>query len=518
MIKKLFLRLVFLYSCLSSAQSDLSIFTKKNRVRLNYMVLKMPYDFNAKDKKMALGGLHYQIPITNKFYLGTNTHAALFGDQGGLFTLGIEIGLRQPIFKNLSLDTNLDFGGGGGYRSLINKGAYINPNIGLAYQFKNITFGAQYSHFNFYTGSIKDNSVSLFLEFSTKIQTALYSEKNNSYDLNNVNKLNNKKSAFAIKLDQYFPFGRTRKDFEHNSELLRNTLYLLGFEYQKYINQNTFVFIHSDAVYSGLVAGFMDIFGGIGYEPIQTNHFNIFTKLAIGSAGGRVRAEGGATMYPSLGIDYHISSKTSLFAHVGYTRALDGYFEAYTMGGGIKFSTQPQKVQELTPTKIYTKGVRVSMQHQTYLDIKRQVREPLDQLHLLALQFNYDLNKSLYLIAQTAFAYESRYNGSNFESAKWGAGGYADGMIGMGVYSPIFAKGKIQPFAEVLIGAGGGAGIDAGGGIISKVKVGSYYKLTSHLSLIVSGGKVISPFANVNSNNINIGFSVNFSTLTTLFK
>lgn len=517
MFKKFLLSLVFIITCLGYSQSELPISNIKNRVRLNYMNLKMPLDFNARDKEMVLGGLHYQIPITKNFYVGTNTHAALFGDQGGLFTLGIEAGFRQAIFKNLLLDANLDFGGGGGYRSIINKGAYINPNIGLAYQIKQMTFGVQYSHFNFYTGRVKDNTVSFFLEFPTEIQTTSYHKRNQTYKTANTNKLN-KKSAFAIKLDQYFPFGRTRKDFEHNSVLLRNTLYLLGFEYQKYLNEQTFVFIHSDAVYSGLVAGFMDIFGGIGYEPIQTKHFNLFTKFAVGAAGGRVRAEGGATMYPSMGVDYHISDKTSLFAHIGYTKALDGYFEAYTMGGGIKFNTQARNAKELTPAGTKTKGVRISFQNQTYFNVKRQVRQPLDQLHLLALQFNYEINDQFYLIAQSAFAYESNYNGSDFNSAKWGAGGYADGMVGLGVYSPIFATEKFQPFAEILVGAGGGAGIDTGGGILSKIKIGSYYKLNSYLSLLVSGGKVVSPFANVNSNNVNIGLSVDFSTLKTVFK
>ncbi|MGY6648201.1 hypothetical protein [Wenyingzhuangia sp. IMCC45574] len=492
---------------------------------INYMRLKVPLNIgNAHDESMGLAGLHYLIPVNQKFYAGFNTHAALFGDQGGLFTLGIEAGITQSLYHNLFLNASINIGGGGGYRDLINKGGYYNPNIGLLYNFNKVSLGVQYSYFDFYSGHIRDNSLSFVLQIPTEIKISKYHQKSKLYKYP-TNYKSTKKNSFSVKLDQYLPFGKTRKDREQNSELLRNTLYLVGFEYQNYINDKTFFFVHTDAVYSGLVAGFMDVFGGIGYEPIQTKYFNIFTKLGIGAAGGRVRAEGGATIYPSAGIDYHISQKTSVFAHAGYTKALDGYFEAYTFGGGIKLNSIPNEFYRTKPINIKTNSVRLSIQHQTYFNVKRIIRTPLNQLHLLALQVNYNISKNVYLIGQAAFAYESGYEGTpytkhdgviyrNFE----GSGGYADGMVGLGVYSPIFATEKFQPFAEILVGAGGGAGIDTGGGILSKIKIGSYYKLNSYLSLLVSGGKVVSPFANVNSNNVNIGLSVDFSTLKTVFK
>lgn len=484
------------------------------------MVLNMPVNKNT-DKTMALGGLHYQVPIAKNIYGGTNVHAALFGDQGGLFALGLELGTLQKIHSNLYLDANFNFGGGGGYRNLINKGAFINPNIGIAYHFPKLHLGVQFSHFNFYTGSIKSNALSFYVEVPTNLVVSTYNSRNKivSVAKNTAPKSKVKRSAFVIKLDQYFPFGKTRKDAEQHNELLRNTLNLVGFEYQKYISYNSFLFLHTDAMYKGLVAGFMDVFGGIGYEPVQNKHISIFTKLGIGAAGGRIRAEGGATIYPSFGIDYHLTKKTSLFAHAGYTRALDGFFEAYTLGGGIKFNSfSSGRINNYTaqkPTKIKTTGVRISLQHQTYFKLSRMIREPLD-LHLLALQVNYDINTYLYLVGQAAFAYESTYKGTDKQS-ELGAGGYADGMVGFGFYSPIFAKEKIQLFTELLTGAGGGAGIDTGEGIIIKAKIGGYVRLNDQLSIIASAGKVVSPSFNINSNNINIGLSVDFSSLSSLF-
>lgn len=261
--------------------------------------------------------------------------------------------------------------------------------------------------------------------------------------------------------------------------------------------------------------------GGIGFEPIQTQKINLFTKLAIGSAGGRIMWEGGVTIYPSIGFDYHLTNRFSLFLHGGYNKAVDdGIFEAYTFGGGIKWNqfsgTTKSKFNQQPIKNIATKGTRVSAQHQTYVNIPRRLKNNLD-LHLLALEVKKDLNKSLYLVAQAAFAYESTYHYTDDEG-KQGSGGYADGMVGLGIYSPIFANGNLQGFADVLVGAGGGAGIDTGEGVISKIRLGGYYHINNYLAVIASGGKIISPFGGVNSNNVNIGISVSFSTLNTLFK
>lgn len=507
----------------NNSLSTLEQYKLNKKIRLNYIPVSMPK--NANERVMDLGGLHYLIPITKNIYGGINTHAALWGDQGGLFTLGVELGINQPLSSKISLDANLDFGGGGGYRALINKGAYINPNIGLSYQFPKLNIGLQYSHFNFYSGSIKSNSLSLYIEIPTEIHVSNYQKSHQTYTKLEASSGWNKpytKGGFMMKFDQFFPFGGTKKDEEQNSELLTNTLYLIGFEYQKYISENSFVFIHTDAIYKGLEAGFMDIFGGFGYEPVQAKYVDVFTKLALGASGGRIQAEGGATIYPTIGLDFKISNHFTISTHAGYVRALDGDFEAYALGAGLRYINKTggtySKFTSEKASKVKTQGLRVSVQHQTYFKLKRFQREnrgPLD-LHLLALQLNYDLSPYFYLAGQTAFAYEATYLQDDIRN-KLGAGGYADGMVGLGVYSPIFAKEKLQLFAEAFIGAGGGAGIDTGEGIINKLKVGAYVRINHYLSLLASGGKVISPITNLNSNNINLGLSIDFSTLTSIF-
>lgn len=510
----------------ASAQKEVSLlktrfYNSKNKIRLNY--ISVPVNTTNWNSKMGLAGLHYIVPITNNFYGGINMHAAVVGDQGGLFTLGIALGYQHQLWKNFFLDTFINFGGGGGYRNQINKGAYINPNIGLGYHFKHFDVGLQYSYFDFYTDDhIVGHSPSLYLQIpiDVNVTSAIHKNKNYKPAVNLLWFKKAHKNSFVLRSDQFFTVGNSRKD---NGSSINNTLHLLGFEYQRYINSKTFAFVHTDAIYKGLTAGFMDLFGGLGYEPIQNKYLNIFTKLAIGAAGGRIYPEGGASIYPSIGAEIKINNSISLQLHGGYFRALDGDFEANTIGGGLKINTYSGGI--INPNtnylahKIKTTGIKFSVQNQTYFNTKRfdfENRGPID-LHLIALQINYDLNKYLYLIGQAAFAYESNFKGTGTRGLI-GAGGYADGMGGLGLNSPIFANEKIQLFTEALIGAGGGAGIDTGEGIIAKAKFGAYYHFNPTFSLMASAGKVFSPITDFNSNNINLGLSVNFSSLKSIFK
>ena len=117
---------------------------------------------------------------------------------------------------------------------------------------------------------------------------------------------------------------------------------------------------------------------------------------------------------------------------------------------------------------------------------------PID-LQLIALQVNYDLNAYSYLAGQASFAYHGE------------SGGYADGMAGIGVQSHQLISRHAQLYSELLIGAGGGGGIDTDEGIVIKPKVGIVIPTVHDISLLASIGKIMSPMGNLNATNLNIG-------------
>ena len=509
----LFSFLFFLFSFASFSQENISTLqgtALHNTIRLSYIPVQMPTDFDTNLKPtMGLFGLHYQVPINNWLYGGIGMYAAITGDQGGLFVLDVAVGINTKIYNNLFIDANFHFGGGGGYRYLVNDGAFINPNIGLHYKKKKYSFGVQYSHLNFYTGKIKSNSISFFVEFPSVLRFTNYKEAQKTFAVANISADNfwkkpATKNVQQVRFDFFFPIGNSRKDNNNKQAPLTNTLYAVGFEYQKYLNEKTFAFVHLDAIYKGLTAGFMDLFIGAGYNAYQNKQITFFGKLALGAAGGRIAPEGGLMIYPSTGIDFNFTKNIALSTHAGYLKALDGDLEAYTLGFGFKYiglSGGTQNKAKENYTHIKTQGIRVGIQNQTYLKANRMNRVPID-LQLIALQFNYNLSTTFYLIGEAGFAYDGE------------SGGYAHGLVGLGMYSPRFLNNNMQAHLEGVAGAAGGGGVDTDEGIVIRPTIGLSYAISDAISVYSSIGKMISPTGNLSATNINIGLNFGLATLS----
>jgi len=516
-MRKIFFLFVVFFSITAHSQTkDLSFLEGKtlhNNIRLNYIFIQQPINKVGYQLHPTMGliGLNYNIPLTDWLYTGAGIHSAITGDQGGLFTLGINLGVNTKLYKNIYFDANVHFGGGGGYRSLVNGGGIIYPNIGLQYKKKGFSFGVQYGYVNFFTGILKNDNVSFFVEIPSTLRKGSYKNAQKTFTTTDTSKSKfwkkpAVKSVQQITFDYFFPFGNSRTDASTSPKFkqINHTLSTLGFEYQRYINRNTFIYAHLDAMYAGLTSGFMDLFFGIGKNVIETKYINFFGKFGIGAAGGRIYPEGGLTVYPSAGFDIKITDQFGVSAHGGYHGAINGSFQAYTAGLSLKYyglsgGTHDPFTKEKA-SNIKTKGISLSVQNQTYIDVAK-FGIPFSNLQLIALKINYDINHRFYFTGEASFAYEGK------------SGGYAHGLLGLGIRSNTFLNDKISLFAEASIGVAGGGRVDAGEGILLRPLAGINYHLNDDFSLNISGGQMISPFGNVNSPNVNIGFTYSLSIL-----
>ena len=516
-MKKSLFALFCFVSLLSFSQdldySDLNKKVYNNSIRLNYILIQQPINKVTYPlvSKMGFFGLNYNIPINSWLYTGAGFHGALTGDQGGLFTLGVNLGVNTKIYKNLYFDANVHFGGGGGYRSLVNGGGILYPNAGLQYKTKKFSFGVQYGYMNFFTGIQKDDNISFFVEIPTTLRVGSYLDANKTFT---ITENSNQKSIPAVKsvqqltFDYFFPRGNSRTDASTNPNYkpINHTLSVIGFEYQRFLTSTAFIYAHLDTMYDGLTAGFMDVFIGVGKNLEVTNRINLFGKFGIGAAGGRIFPEGGLTIYPKIGADIRITDRFGLSAHGGYHKAILGIasFEAITAGFSIKYyglnggTKDPFTGKNLS--KIKTQGIKVGVQNQTYFDVAK-FGIPDSDLQLLAIKINYDLNHRFYIAGEASFAYLGK------------SGGYAHGIFGLGIKSNKFLNNKISLFGEMAAGVAGGGRVDSGEGILIRPTAGINYHLNNDFSLNASAGQMWSPFGKVNSTNINIGFTYGISIL-----
>lgn len=487
--------------------SELSSKLFNNSIRLNYILVHQPVSQVGYqlDRTMGFIGLNYNLPLNEWLYTGVGFHTAITGDQGGLFTLGVNLGVNFPIYKKLYFDANVHFGGGGGYRSLVNGGGILYPNAGLQYKADNFSFGIQYGYVNFFTGIQKSDNFSFFVEIPSQLRSASYEDAQKEFVVSNIDPENfwNRpavKSVQQVTFDFFFPVGMSRTDASTNPQYqpIRQMLYIIGFEYQKYLNDNTFIYAHLDTMYKGLTAGFMDMFFGVGKNFIETKYINFFAKAGIGAAGGRIFPEGGLTMYPNAGFDVRFSKDFGLSVHGGYHRAIGGTFEAYTAGLSLKYyslsggTSDPFTNEKVKSLK--TQGIGISIQNQTYFDVAK-FGIPDSDLELLAIKVNYDLSKRFYVSGEASFAYLGE------------SGGYAHGIFGLGIRSNRFMNDRISVFAEAAGGVAGGGRVDSGEGILLRPTAGINYHVTNDFSLHASAGQMWSPFGNVYSSNINFGLT-----------
>jgi len=90
------------------------------------------------------------------------------------------------------------------------------------------------------------------------------------------------------------------------------------------------------------------------------------------------------------------------------------------------------------------------------------------------------------------------HTGQALSAYAGGAGGYSEGHWGGGgLFGPSWKNAQI--YVEMLMGAGGGGGVDTGSALLFKPSVGLEFQLTPSLSLQTGLGKFISKSDNLDS-------------------
>ncbi len=141
--------------------------------------------------------------------------------------------------------------------------------------------------------------------------------------------------------------------------------------------------------------------------------------------------------------------------------------------------------KNLVQTQMEPATWRFRPAHQWYFDAQRKGGSSRD-MQLMGGKIDWMGGDWWYLTGQGLSAYEG------------GAGGYSEGHLGAGVFTPSWKNWQL--YGELLIGAGGGGGVDSGNALLYKPSVGLEYNLSDNFSLQTGIGKVISNNGNLDAN------------------
>ena len=476
--------------------------TWRNRIlRFSFEKIDMP----DAGEQMGLYSIGAYDQINPWLYSGITLYGAATGQRGGFFTGGYTLGMERHMLDNLTFDTGIYVGAGGGGAAEQGGGLMIRPHVGLKYDLSWSKLGLNYTHIDFPNGNISSNAIALSLDipFSSLIlnweDDGMTVADYFGVDWSNVSR---HRSHLAARVRAYSPTSGSKTN---NGESLNNSLGLVGVEYSYFIDDNWFTTFETAGAISGGVGGYAELLAGLGYRlPLtKDDRLGLLPALTIGGAGGGgVDSGGGFVARANLGLEYRLSPDLSLIMDGGYLTAPDGNFDTPYLGLNLAYVmetfAQDQKGAPLVETDLMkTTKWRFRPAHQWYFNAQRKIGTSRD-MQLLGGKIDWIVGDWWYLTGQALSAYEG------------GAGGYSEGHWGVGILGPSWKN--LRFYGEMLIGAGGGGGVDSGSALLFKPSVGMEYNLNKDLSLQTGIGKVISKEGNLDANTFETSLIWRFGT------
>ena len=476
--------------------------------RLSFDSIKMP----NKDGSMGLLGFYYLARVSPFFNGGIVGYSAIKGNQGGLFVLGIEGDIYCRLISKLWIHSGLFVGGGGGKVGTGN-GSMMRSHIGISYDFERFKVGANYSYVSFPDSKIQGKQVSL----SITIPTQFYYTNPNfiGKTINDLNMLKHisgssnivfKHVYMGIDVKNYFQKLATKNT---SGQVQDDTIWLTGFELGRFLTKNTYILLKTSGAFKGNPHGYMDFLAGIGYNyPLIAQYLSLSGKITAGSGGGgHVETGGGFLWETNIGLKLNFTPNIAMQIDGGYLNSPKGNLKAISLTSKLLYSIETASIVPTKKSKntdgIYTFfswAIRIT--NQVYRHPKRTHNIANDNVHLICVKFDKLLNNYIFLTGQAHSAYSGNY-----------VGGYAAGLVGIGIQSKAILNDQLKVNAEMLIGAGGGGHLAIGQGTIAQSVVGLTYNFNHYIGVRLSTGKVFALKDDLNNNVIDLGLVINFATL-----
>mgnify|MGYP006161587857 CR=1 FL=1 len=500
------LTLYFLFIVSSMSAQVYSVETFPNRIRLSWETVSM-----TTESDLGFIGIGYDlfhlVNKNNTIYVGINSYSAITGIRPGLITLGMSSGWCPQISKKgLFLDFGAFVGGGGGGGADDGGGLIIRPHLNLEQRFGNLGIRFGVSRINFPSGGIKGNQVNIGISLNG----------NNYFKVNNLdysfvkNKdLKTSNLRIAMVGTQYLNISESSVP----SRRYVSKVGLVGVQLERVINQYLYGLVKLNGAFSGGTDGYMSIFfGGGGKLPVFRNRLNVESRLLFGpTGGGGVESGGGATVQAEIGVSLLFGNGYDLKVMTGKTFSPWGPFETNHIEVGLGKSFDrlfPKKLKadssgfNVDSNDYYVNEMAFSIYNRTYFPPNETTKSGIPYLssfNSLGLEIQKYIGKRFSVNGGTVWAYQGDY------------GAYAEGLLGITYYQPVFNKTTLS--VKTMFGAAGGASIDVGKGLLFEYALGIERSLNDRLDFVVHIGQTQPLEGNFNPVSLDVGLKFHVSQL-----
>jgi hypothetical protein len=429
---------------------------------------------------MASIGLHQ--PLNDIFSVGVEARAALTGERGGFITLGVSGDLVYPLTRDWALESGLSVGAGGGRGGsyLTGGGLMLHARAGVRYALPvggSVSVGMSTVDFP-NDGAIRSSQPYIGYNFP------FYAL------LEPGGAVGRQQAVGGLQLGEYTQHRHqimlvTRamnvptsvRDLNGNAD---NDFGLVGVEWRTSLDDEWFVKLETEGAASGGSAGYMQILGGLGRAFPVTSRSDLIAAVAIGGGGGGgVDTGGGLLLDGMLGWQVYLSKPWSVELSWSRMAALSSDFRVSSLNARLayQFGSSRRSGEPRAEPWLETHSMRVRVGTQKYLKASDNWRtQPDRDVDNLSIQLDYFLSPHWYL------------SGQGIAASGGGAGAYMSGLVGGGTH--VNLSEKIYAEAELLSGAAGGGGINAGSGFVTQANLNLGFILSPALALVGTVGRM----------------------------
>jgi hypothetical protein len=428
------------------------------------------------------------------FYVGPGLYGAARGERGGLFTFGLEGGMRGRPFEGMPLefDAGLFVGGGGGAGAPQGGGLMLRPHAGVALALGRFRLGAELSRVRFPSGSIGSTQAAFSVAFTTDhLWAPMWSSAGIFEDA-----VRWEGRGFEGEIQRVDPASGVHA----RSGGLQTPFDLVGFALSRDLRGPFFRFLEVDGAAKGGSSGYAQAVAGLGLGGRIAGPLGVEARLGAGLGGGGDVDTGGGFL---------LAGEGALTLGVGGWRASAGLGFLRAPGGLLRSRTATLRISHrLAVPAPWKSGEalaafgladwRAGSGLLVYQHAQRQ-NGGAGAIQMMTLRADRMLGDGFYLSGEAGSA------------TGGGAGGYSTGLLGLGWQTPALAGQRL--FLEAAAGAGGGGGLHSGGGLLGSARAGWRLELPLGLGLDAAVGKIRALRGGLGSTTYGLGLHLRFAAL-----
>jgi len=431
-------------------------------------------------------------------YFGSDLYSAVYGKRGGFFTVGVEGGVHFPLSRRLELNSGVFLGAGGGGSAPQGGGLMVRPYAGVTYDLGLFALEAGMSRVWFPNGKI--DSTQIYAGISMPFGGRYWG--GHGFDHTGVPDNDAEASGVTthVLLEHYRPAGGVH---DVHSTKATEPYSLAGVEFVVG-SGSVYHFFQAAGAGAGSSTGYMEVFGGMGYRYRAGDLFSLGIQGAIGAAGGGRVDTGGGLMYRGdVVLDVPLFDHLHLGARYGQIGAFAGSFNAISYGMTFGYEERffglgdPTFLREDTALSAW----RFRLMNKSYLPTKGMFNDgQVNRIDLIGIALNRFLTPNIYVTGESFWAWQGQ------------AGGYAEGVFGLGYQTDSYRGFHL--YAEGLAGVGGGGDVHMDGGMFISVGGGITYDIDRSTQLYLGTAYVRSRTGGFRSTSIDVGLNYNFSLMS----